>query len=225
MAIEVFANDAFAVVSSGGTTAPSAGTSESWTLSSSTLASISSSATPPTFCYVCDPAAESEKIEVTNISGTTATVTRGADGTTPVVHVTGFTVRQVMTHATLAGLLQAAGATMAGWLAPAVVTLTDASTVTVDASKGNDFRVQLGGNRTIGVPSNPTDGQRITIHVQQPSSGGPYTPSFASGTGGYGYGSASTPAWSTTASAVDITGWLYRADKQEWCFTGTAPGF
>lgn len=224
MAIEVFANDAYATVSSGGTTAPSAGTSESWTLSSSTLVPVSSAATPPTFCYVCDPAAEAEKIEVANISGTTATVTRGADGTTPVAHVTGFTVRQVMTRATLAGLLQAAGATMTGWLAPAVVTLTDASTVAVDASKGNDFRVQLGGNRTIGAPSNPTDGQRIAIHVQQPASGGPYTPAFASGTGGYAYGSASVPAWSATASQVDLTGWLYRADLQLWLFTGANTG-
>jgi hypothetical protein len=101
MAVEVFANDGQATVTSGGTTAPAAGTVQTWTLSGSTLPAVSSSATPATQCYVCDPAAESEKILVTNISGTTATVTRGADGTTPVTHSAGFTVQQVLTRASL----------------------------------------------------------------------------------------------------------------------------
>jgi hypothetical protein len=100
MAVEVFANDGQAAVTSGGTTAPSAGTVQTWTLSGSTLPAVSASATPPTQCYVCDPAAESEKILVTDISGATATVTRGADGTTPVTHSSGFTVQQVATRAT-----------------------------------------------------------------------------------------------------------------------------
>lgn len=103
MAVEVFANDAAATVTSGGTGAPAAGTVESWTLSGSTLPSVSSSAVPPTQCYVADAAtgAEPEKILVTNISGTTATVTRGADGTTPVTHSAGFTIQQVLTHGSL----------------------------------------------------------------------------------------------------------------------------
>ena len=41
--------------------------------------------------------AGSEIIAVTNVSGTTWTVTRGAEGTTPVAHTTGFTIRQVVT--------------------------------------------------------------------------------------------------------------------------------
>jgi hypothetical protein len=55
---------------------------------------------------VCDraPGAESEKILVTNISGSTATVTRGADGTTPVAHSSGFTVQAVLTRASLLAL-------------------------------------------------------------------------------------------------------------------------
>lgn len=104
MAVEIWANDASATVTSGGTDAPSAGTSESWTLSGSTLPAVSSSASPPTQCYVCDPAAESEKILVTNVSGTSATVTRGADGTTPVAHSAGFTIVQVLAHASYVGL-------------------------------------------------------------------------------------------------------------------------
>jgi hypothetical protein len=67
---------------------------------------VSSSATPPTQCYVCDAASgsESEKMLVTNISGSTATVTRGADGTTPVTHSAGFTIRTVVTRASLEAL-------------------------------------------------------------------------------------------------------------------------
>jgi len=104
VALEVFANDGTAIVSSGGTTAPAAGTVESWTLASSTLPAVSSSAFPPTQCYITDQANDSEKILVTNISGATATVTRGADGTTPITHTSGFAVNQVAVRASLQAL-------------------------------------------------------------------------------------------------------------------------
>jgi hypothetical protein len=52
--------------------------------------------------HVADIAANSEIILVSNISGTTWTVTRGAEGTTPVAHSAGFTIYQV----TSAGALQ-----------------------------------------------------------------------------------------------------------------------
>ena len=39
-----------------------------------------------------------------------------------------------------------------GAVAPDVVSLSDAATIAVDASLGNDFRVTLGGNRTMGTP-------------------------------------------------------------------------
>ncbi len=106
MALEAFANDATASVTSGGTSAPAAGTVETWTLSGSSLPAVSNSASPTTQCYIADvaSASESEKMLVTNISGTTATVTRGADGTTPVTHSAGFTVRQVLTRASFLAL-------------------------------------------------------------------------------------------------------------------------
>src|ERR1700677_335210 len=106
MAMEVWANLASATVTSGGTTAPSAGTVQTWTLSGSTFPAISSTASPPTIAYASDPAAPSEVFEITNISGTTATVTRGADGTTPVTHAAGFTIDQVYAGATLRGFQQ-----------------------------------------------------------------------------------------------------------------------
>lgn len=39
------------------------------------------------------------------------------------------------------------------------VTLTDAATVATDASLGTHFRVTIAGNRSLGAPTNPTDGQ------------------------------------------------------------------
>lgn len=101
MAIDIFANNASAIVSAGGTTAPAAGTSEAWTLSSIVGLAASSSAVLPTQMRIIDPAAPSELMLLTNLSGTSATVTRGVEGTTPVAHSAGFTVQAVVTRASL----------------------------------------------------------------------------------------------------------------------------
>jgi hypothetical protein len=93
-AAETYANNTVAVVTSGGTTAPAPGTVETWTLSGAVLPAASSGVTQ---FHVVDVALTSEKILVTNLSGSTATVTRGAEGTTPVAHSAGFTIRQVVT--------------------------------------------------------------------------------------------------------------------------------
>lgn len=43
----------------------------------------------------------------------------------------------------------------------AVVNLTDAPTIEIDASEGTDFRVTLGGNRALANPTSPTDGAKL----------------------------------------------------------------
>jgi len=122
MPLETFANLPQTTVTSGGTTAPPAGTSQSWTVASSaSFPAASNSATPPSQFHVADINANSEIITVTNVSGTTWTVTRGAEGTTPVTHTAGFTIYQVMT---------------AGWL-NTVSTLTGAVITQVAAPTGN----------------------------------------------------------------------------------------
>lgn len=101
MAIQ--ANDIFAnatgTVSSGGTTAPAAGTSESWTVATTngTFPAAQSTATAPTQFRVVDPVQPTEVILITNVSGTTFTAIRGAEGTTPVVHAAGFTINTQIT--------------------------------------------------------------------------------------------------------------------------------
>lgn len=56
------------------------------------------------------------------------------------------------------------------------VALTDAATITTDASLGYTFgatyRVTLGGNRTIANPTNMVDGQRIVYELHQDVTGG-----------------------------------------------------
>ena len=105
MAVEIFSNQPQTTVSSGGTNAPSPGTSQNWTvLSSASFPAASSSTTPPTQFHVTAPVAPSEIITVTNVSGTTWTVTRGAESTTPVAHTAGFTIYQVASAGALAQL-------------------------------------------------------------------------------------------------------------------------
>lgn len=110
-------------------------------------------------------------------------------------------------------------------IASGVVTLTDSSTVSLDASHGNVFEWALGGNNTLGAPTNPTAGQVILIEIQQPASGGPYTPTFASGAGGFAFSTDGQPAWSTATSAVDQIAFRYSSLKSMWLCQGWMLGF
>ena len=70
---------------------------------------------------------------------------------------------------TLAGLAVAQSYTKAQRGTP--VTLTDAATIAVDLSLGNNFAVTLAGNRTLGDPTNVTAGQSGVIVVTQDGTG------------------------------------------------------
>ena len=88
--LEVYANNPSTTVSAGGTSAPAAGTVETWTVASS--ASFPAVELGATQFHVADPSLPSEIITVQNISGTTWTVQRGVESTSPVAHPNGFTV-------------------------------------------------------------------------------------------------------------------------------------
>lgn len=106
MLTELFtSNRATTAVSSGGTDAPSAGTVETWTVASSAL--FGTAVALVSAFHVTDPAAPSEMILITAVSGTTWTVTRGAESTTPVTHQAGFTVDQTFTSGFLSWLTAA----------------------------------------------------------------------------------------------------------------------
>lgn len=78
------------------------------------------------------------------------------------------------------------------WDAAAPVALTDAATIAVDLNTGVNFTVTLGGNRTLGNPTNTKPGQSGVIRVAQDGTGGrtlafgsnwrPGSPAFSIGT-------------------------------------------
>jgi hypothetical protein len=109
----------------------------------------------------------------------------------------------------------------AGYVAPAVVDLTDAATIAVNAALGNDFRVTIGGSRTVANPSNAVDGQRITFQVTQGGAGS-FTLSWSSQ---YRFGAAGAPVLSTAAGDTDVIGFIYNAALAAWLCVGSALGF
>ena len=82
-----------------------------------------------------------------------------------------------------------------------VVALTDAATIAVDLSLGNNFSVTLAGNRTLGDPTNVTAGQSGVIVVTQDGTGS-RTLAYAGTKWKFAGGTA--PTLTTTASAVDV---------------------
>lgn len=107
MSTELFANQSQTIVTSGGGTTPTPGTSETWVVSSgSTFPTADPTAYPPTYFRITDPAASSEKMTVTDSRTTSWAVTRGAEGTACIVHASGFAIQNVVTAGTLSGLAQ-----------------------------------------------------------------------------------------------------------------------
>lgn len=120
----------------------------------------------------------------------------------------------------------AGGATFPAYTAPKVVSLTDASTVAINAALGNDLRLTMtsgvGSTRALGAPSNAVDGQRIDIMVTQDSSGSrllTYNAAFEFSTG------LPSPTLSTGANLTDILGFIYNAAKSKWFFVAFLNGF
>lgn len=107
--------------------------------------------------------------------------------------------------------------------------LVDASTVLVNAALGNFFRLTftsaIGATRTIGVPSNPTDGQMIMFELKQDTSGS-RTVTWSSSTGGYEWGTdVAVPTLTTTASKTDYVGFIYNSTANVWRGIAVARGY
>lgn len=105
---------------------------------------------------------------------------------------------------------------MKSFIAPKVVQLTFASTVTPDASDGNVFYLTLTGDCTINAPVNGSNGQHITIDL---SSNG-HVVTWRSG---WDFGDAGTPVLSTGGQA-DIVSAYYKETESSWR-AGFATGF
>lgn len=113
-----------------------------------------------------------------------------------------------------------AGATFTGAVAMTPVALTDAATIAVNAALGNQFTVTLGGNRTLGTPSNPTTGQINTFWFTQDGTGS----RTITLSGGYSFGTDLTSVvLSTTPAAVDRMTCQYSGSS--WVVTGFLRGY
>jgi hypothetical protein len=213
VALEVFAHNGTAVVSTGGNTTPSPGTTETWTVAGGST--LPAAATGVTQFHVGDPALPGELILVTNVSGVTLSVTRGADSTTTAAHGSNFTIRQVLPASWLTFVQ-----TSVFGIVAAVSVLTDVAVIAVNAALGNHFRVTLAGNRQLQNPTNPVDGQKITFEVIQDGTGN-RTLSYDTA---YDFGIAGAPILTTTAAARDLIGFVYSSSKAAWLFSGITKG-
>lgn len=103
-----------------------------------------------------------------------------------------------------------------------VTTLTDAATIATDASLGNHFRVTLGDNRTLGNPTNPADGQKVTWEIIQDVTGSrtlALDTKFAFGTDIPGI------TLTTTASKRDFLTAVYNSTADKWYVISFVKGY
>ena len=87
----------------------------------------------------------------------------------------------------------------------AIVSLTDAATIATNDSQGNVFTVTLGGNRTLGAPTNLGSGGTYLWIVTQDGTGSrtlAYNSIFK-------FPGGTAPALTTAANAVDVLTCVY----------------
>lgn len=96
--------------------------------------------------------------------------------------------------------LLAGGNQFTGSQAVTFTALTDGTNIAVDASLSNNFRVTLGGNRTLDNPTNLKNGMTLNFRIKQDATG---TRTLAFGSK-YKWPGGSVPPLSPAANAVDL---------------------
>jgi len=102
----------------------------------------------------------------------------------------------------------------------ATVALTDAATIATNAALGSRFTVTLAGNRTLGAPTNPRDGQRCLWLLKQDATGSrtlTLNAAFRVPTG-------ITVTLSTAATTVDVLEAVYSSFVSGWIVTNFLKG-
>ena len=118
----------------------------------------------------------------------------------------------------------AQGITLAGYLAPAVVSPAFGTPVTVNAALGNVFKVTLtASGGSISNPTSAVDGEIIRFRLTQDSSG---TRTIAWGPqydwGSTGGAANSAPTLTTAAGKTDVLAFEYNAAGTAWMYLGAA---
>lgn len=86
------------------------------------------------------------------------------------------------------------------WAAGALVALSDAATVALDLGTGINFSLTIGGNRTLGAPSNVKVGQSGAIYITQDATGSRTLAYNAA----FDFMSGTAPTLSTAIGAIDV---------------------
>jgi len=174
------------------------------------------------------PSGSTSAVVTHNLNTTSIIVTvRDTSGNEVIVPNQANSANQVtltFTTAPTAGqyTIRVEGGLSAGGYQPPPVALTDAATIATNASLGNYFRVTLGGNRTLGNPTNPTDGQKIIWELIQDATGSrtiTLDTAFALGT------DISSVTLTTTASKRDFLGAVYNSTASKWYVIAFSKGY
>ena len=103
------------------------------------------------------------------------------------------------------------GQVVTGGVRGAITTLNDGASIAIDMDDNNNFKVTLGGNRTLANPSGtPVEGQTGFIEVIQDGTGS-RTLSFGSN---YRFVGGTAPTLTTTASAKDVLAYAVLSDEK-----------
>lgn len=152
---------------------------------------------------------------------TTAEATAETD-TVRAVTPAGLADRAKLASPTFTGTVNTSSLTVGGAFNITADTLTDAATIAVDASLGNVFTVTLGGNRTLGNPSNPTNGQRILFRIRQDGTGSrtlTLDTKYRLGT------TITSTTLTTTAGKTDYLGVIYNSTDDKFDVIAFVKGF
>lgn len=177
---EVFGNQPFTSITSGGTTS----SDTAWTASAlNNFPAASSTAIPAQYFYIQDPNVPQEIIEVSSTgTGTNWTVVRGAQGSTAAAHSSPFTVYQIITADTLQNFKQASGGgTSAVTVNSATATVVATyQPVTADINSGVTFEAYAYGVFTTNNATLATRNVTWSLYWGGSGSvGGAYTPGTA----------------------------------------------
>lgn len=183
--------------------------------SSSSFPAASNTAVPATQFHIADPAVPGELITVTNVSGTTWTIARGAEGTTAASHASGATFYQVVSAGDLTAMKQASSA-ISSFSSPLSNSATETvvctyTPVTGEIVAGTTFELMASGllratslagsQLTWRIRWGGLSGTVLLIMVGGSSAG-----STGSATGVYACGAFSTAMTVTQGVPFDING-------------------
>jgi hypothetical protein len=138
--------------------------------------------------------------------------------------ITGVLTGTASDHAANVGqIMPKAGGIFTGAVVEAAVNLTFGTTIAVDASLGNTFRVTLTASTgTLGAPSNPQDNQKIIVEVKQDGTGSrtlAYNAVYEFTTDN------PSPTLTITANKVDELIFIYNSSSGKWRFQGALRGY